>query len=75
MKIKTRAYAVAQLGIIGLPTVAYTPRDARQYSIATEREYLTAEESHMTDSQIWKRLYRHGFRVVPVTIVHEHQAE
>lgn len=67
--MKTKAYAVSQIGIIGLPTVSYTPKQARQYSIATEREYLTVEENaRMTDSQVWRRLYRQGFRVVPVII-------
>lgn len=69
--MKVKAYAVGQLGIIGLPTVCYDARQARRQSIASEREYLSVKENaRMTDSQVWQRLYRQGFRVVPVTITH-----
>lgn len=67
--MKTRAYAVSQLGIIGLPTVCYTQRQCREISVQTEREYFPDEVAGMSDSQIWRRLYRQGFRVIPVTII------
>ena len=71
MPIKVKAYAVGQLGIIGLPTVCYDPRQARKQAIASEREYMNPQDNgQMDDAQVWRRLYRQGFRVIPVTIVH-----
>lgn len=67
---KTKAYAVSQIGIIGLPSVCYTPQQARKEAIACEREYMLTEDLTQTDQQIWKRMYRQGFRVVPVIIHH-----
>ena len=68
--MKVKAYAIGQLGIIGLPTVCYDPRQARKQAVDSEREYLLADEDHLTDQQLWRRLYRQGFRVIPVTITH-----
>ncbi len=67
--MKTKAFAVAQLDIIGLPSVCYTPEQARKEAVASEREYMTPQENaQMDDTQIWRRMYRQGSRVVPVTI-------
>lgn len=68
--MKVKAYAVGQLGIIGLPTVCYDPRQARRHAVESEREYMLSGEDHLTDQQVWRRLYRQGFRVIPVTIHH-----
>ena len=65
-QIATKAYAVTQLGIIGLPTICYTANEARKHAVYNEREYISDQSE--TDSQIWRKLYRQGFRVVPVTI-------
>ncbi len=67
--MKTKAYAVSQLGVIGLRTVCYDARQARMQAVYSEREYIS-DQGKETDSQIWRRLYRQGFRVVPVTIEH-----
>ncbi len=66
---KIRAYAVSQLGIIGLPTICYDARQAQKQAVDSEREYISDQGSE-TDGQIWRRLYRQGFRVIPVTISH-----
>lgn len=65
--MKTKAFAVSQLGVIGLPTVCCTAKEARKQAVDSEREYLS-DQGKETDSQIWKRLYGQGYRVVPVTI-------
>lgn len=69
-EMKTNAYAVSQIGIIGLPTVCYDARQARRQAVESEREYLLDDEKDMTDQEIWRRLYRQGFRVIPVVIHH-----
>lgn len=72
MKHKTPAFAVSQLGIIGLPTVCYTREQARKQAVESERSYMEEDgRGFQTDQQIWRRLYRQGFRVVRVSILHD----
>jgi hypothetical protein len=75
-QIKTYAFAVTQLDIIGLPSVCYTRQQARKEAIASERIYMTAAENkRLDDRQVWKRMYRHGFRVTPVVILHDSKTQ
>lgn len=67
--MKVKAYAVSQIGIIGLPTVCYDARQARKQAVESERLHMEDEGmGYQTDQQIWRRMYRQGYRVIPVTI-------
>lgn len=68
--MKGNAFAIfnTSTGILAINSVAYSPREVRRQSVEVEREYLLADEQHLTDQQIWKRLYGYGFRVVPVRV-------
>jgi hypothetical protein len=65
-----KAFAILDrsTGIIAVNSVGYSPALVRKGAVEGEREYLLSGEDHLTDRQIWKRLYRQGWRVIPVRI-------
>jgi hypothetical protein len=64
-----KAFALngASVGTIVLCSIRYSARHVQLYAIETEREYFLEQEDY-SDEQIWRRLYRQGYRVVPVSI-------
>ena len=59
--------------LISLRTVRYAKHQVRQEAVETEREYLPADEEHLTDKQLWKRLYGQGYRIITVEVFHSPQ--
>jgi hypothetical protein len=59
--------------LISLRTVRYAKSHVRQEAVETEREYLLSDEDHLTNKQLWKRLYGHGYRIIPVEVLHSPQ--
>jgi hypothetical protein len=59
--------------LITLRTVRYAKHHVRQEAVETERHYLLDEEKHLTDKQLWKRLYGQGYRIIPVEVLHSPQ--
>lgn len=68
--MKQRLYGlVDDLGIVTAQSIRHNPRHVRQYAVESEREYLLWDENDSkTDEQIWRRIYRQGFCVVPVLV-------
>lgn len=59
--------------LISLSSVRHSRPQVRDSAVDTMREYLLAEEAHLTDKQLWKRLYGQGYRVIPVEVLHSPQ--
>ena len=68
--MKQRAYGlVDDIGLVTVQSIRWNAQGVRQYAIESEREYLLWDENeNKTDKQIWRSIYRQGFRVVPVDL-------
>lgn len=65
---------VDDLGIVTASSIRHNPKAVRQCAIENEREYLLWDENDSkTDKQVWRSIYRQGFRVVPVVVTSQNR--
>lgn len=56
-----------QSGHIVVASARRTAKEVRAYAIETDREYAFEDED-VSDKALWRRNWREGWRVVPVTL-------